>query len=101
MVAKIETKTCPGCVYLAPGLEELADKYADQCVIMNVDYFKVPQPMWEFKCPKIPTIIIFKDGLVVREQFVSSDKTRVEGEIINTLKACNMTSPQEGPEGPL
>lgn len=85
VVVKIETKTCRGCQWLAPGLEELAQEFAGQVVILTVDYMVVPQPMREFKCPKIPTLIIFKDGAVI-DQFVSTNKDVVEERILQALE---------------
>lgn len=80
VVVKIEAAGCRGCQWLAPGLEELAEKYAGQVVILTVDYMVVPELMWEFKCPKIPTLIIYKNGVVI-DQFVSTDKNVVEERI--------------------
>lgn len=90
VVVKIETKTCGGCKFLAPGLEELAEKYRDQIVIISADYMVVPEPMREFQCPRIPTIVIFRNGEIVRDQFITTVKDVVEERILETLRCCGM-----------
>lgn len=78
VVVKIETKTCRGCQYLAPGLDELANAYPDQLIILNADYKIVPEPMYEFNCKRVPTIVVYYQGTVVDGPYVSTNITEIE-----------------------
>lgn len=86
VVVKIESKTCPGCKFLASGLDELARKYRKQILILNVDYMEVSQPYKEFNCKKVPTIVIFHNGQVIMDPFVTTDKEKVERKIQEALE---------------
>lgn len=85
VLVKIGTKSCRGCAFLTPGIEELAQKFKDQIVAIDVDYMVVSQPYREFHCRRVPTLVIFRNGEVVAGPFITTDKTVVEENIKEIL----------------
>ena len=57
---------CPPCHVIAPTIDELAEKYADRVKVGKVDVDANPDLSLKFGISSIPTVILFRDGKIVR-----------------------------------
>ena len=67
---------CGPCRAIAPTLDELADELAGKLKIAKVDVDKNPQLAGDFGVRSIPTLLVFKGG-VVQEQMVGATSKAV------------------------
>jgi thioredoxin 1 len=67
---------CGPCRIIAPIIEELASELEGQAVIGKVDVDHNPQTAMNFGIRSIPTLLFFKNGVVV-DQLVGSAPKRV------------------------
>lgn len=58
---------CPPCQILTPTVEELAEKFEGKIKIGKVDVDQNPKMTEKYGIMSIPTLLIFKDGKVVRQ----------------------------------
>jgi thioredoxin 1 len=58
---------CAPCRAVAPILEQLAEKYSDKIKIGKLDVDEEPSLAYKFRVMSIPTLILFKDGKVVKQ----------------------------------
>lgn len=58
---------CAPCKLIAPVLEEIADEYADKITIAKIDVDENPQVARDHQVMSIPTLMVFKDGVVVHK----------------------------------
>ncbi len=70
---------CGPCRAIAPTLDELADELAGKLKIAKVDVDKNPQLAGDFGVRSIPTLLVFKDG-VVQEQMVGATSKAILSE---------------------
>ena len=56
---------CGPCRAVAPIIEELADEYAGKAIVGKVNVDEESGLSQKFRIMSIPTIMIFKDGLMV------------------------------------
>jgi thioredoxin 1 len=66
---------CMPCKMLAPAIEELADEYAGRLKVGKVDTDSNRQISMKFGISAIPTVILFKDGQMVKK-FVGLQQKR-------------------------
>lgn len=66
---------CGPCKAIAPLLEELAEKYEGKVKIVKLDVDHNPSTPPKFGVRGIPTLILFKDGLVKATQVGLLSKT--------------------------
>lgn len=57
---------CGPCRMLAPELKALADEYAGRVVIGKVNVDEEPELAAAFRVSSIPTVVVIRDGKVVR-----------------------------------
>jgi thioredoxin 1 len=69
---------CGPCKMIAPFLEELAVSYSDRIKICKVDVDKNPKLAEKFQITSIPTLLVVKDGKVVRQQIGALPKQGIE-----------------------
>lgn len=67
MVVDFWATWCGPCMKLAPVIDELAEKYADQVVIGKYNVEDETDFATENRIMSIPTILFFKNGEQVRE----------------------------------
>lgn len=58
---------CGPCMRLAPVIDELAEKYADQVVIGKYNIEEESDLSTDYRIMSIPTILFFKNGEQVRD----------------------------------
>ncbi|MFR5865785.1 MAG: thioredoxin [Acutalibacteraceae bacterium] len=57
---------CGPCRMLAPELKALADEYAGRVVVGKVNVDEEPELAAAFRVASIPTVVVLRDGKVVR-----------------------------------
>ena len=57
---------CGPCWMLAPELKALADEYAGRVVVGKVNVDEEPELAAAFRVASIPTVVVIRDGKVVR-----------------------------------
>lgn len=65
---------CGPCKMIAPIIEELAGDYKGKAVIGKLDVDQNPQASMEFGVRSIPTVLVFKDGELVKTQVGAAGK---------------------------
>lgn len=58
---------CGPCKMLAPVLDELAEEYQDKIKILKIDVDEFSSIANKFSVYSIPTLILFKDGEMVKK----------------------------------
>lgn len=81
VVIDVGTQKSDAWQYLNPGIEDSARIFADQVVVLRIDYMVVPEIMWEWKFHQVPTVLIVKEGKII-DQFVST----LEGEVNDRIR---------------
>lgn len=72
---------CGPCKMMAPVLDEIADDYAEKLVVAKVDIDQNPNTPSQFGIMGVPTLLLFKDGEVVKQIVGYRPKKDVTGEI--------------------
>ena len=75
---------CGPCQMLAPVLSEIAEEHKDTVKVCKVNVDEEQELAMEFNIMSIPTLVIFKNGKVVKTTVGFHSKTELDG-IINTL----------------
>lgn len=58
---------CGPCMMLAPIVTEIAEEYADVLKVGKVNVDEQPVTSLEYKVSSIPTLILFKDGKILKK----------------------------------
>lgn len=69
-------KNCPSCKAMLPVVESAASRYAGKMTFFKVDIDEAKDLVMSLKVPKVPYIIVFKDG--VRVAFFNGAMSRTE-----------------------
>ena len=75
---------CGPCKAIAPTLEEISDELAGQVIIAKLDVDGNPLTPSKYNVRGIPTLILFKDGVIVDTKIGGLPKTQLIG-WINTF----------------
>jgi thioredoxin 1 len=59
---------CGPCRMLTPIIEELSDEYADKAVVAKVDVDENQEFAAKYGVRNIPTVLLFKNGELVKRQ---------------------------------
>ncbi len=59
------TPQCPSCKQLVPHLAALAKTYGEAIAVVKVDGTNLPELMERYEIHAVPTLLVFKDGIVV------------------------------------
>lgn len=76
---------CAPCRAIGPILEELAQSYGDQVNVVKVNVDESPTIAKRYMVRGIPTIMVFKDGLVKETQVGLAPKEHLRGLIDKNL----------------
>ena len=76
---------CGPCLAIAPVVEELAGEYDGKVVVAKMDVDKSPSTPGKYGIRAIPTLIVFKDGLVVEQITGAVGKAVIESAINKAL----------------
>lgn len=76
---------CGPCKMMAPVLDEIADDYDEKLVVAKVDIDENPNTPSQFGIMGVPTLLLFKDGEVVKQIVGYRPKKDVTGEIESAL----------------
>ncbi len=57
--------TCPSCMHMLPVLERIANRYADTVSVYAVDFDASPALAELLAIKKVPTLLVFKNGVLV------------------------------------
>jgi thioredoxin 1 len=70
---------CMPCRMIAPSVEQLAEAYSGRLKVGTVDVDAQNELATRFGIISIPTLIVFKDGEVVRQKLGALPKHEIEG----------------------
>jgi thioredoxin 1 len=76
---------CGPCKMLAPTLETLSEKYKDKIKVAKIDVDNEIELAQQFNIMSIPTILIFKQGQVVKQQIGTLPQQALENMIREVL----------------
>ncbi len=69
---------CMPCRMIAPSVDQLAESYRDRLVVGKVNVDAEGDLASRFGIISIPTLIVFKDGKVVRQKVGALPKNEIE-----------------------
>ncbi|MCL6452430.1 MAG: thioredoxin [Alicyclobacillus sp.] len=72
---------CGPCKMMAPVLDEIAEDYGDKLVVAKVDIDENPNTPSQFGIMGVPTLLLFKNGEVVKQLVGYRPKRDVVSEI--------------------
>ncbi|MDP2234044.1 MAG: thioredoxin, partial [Actinomycetota bacterium] len=72
---------CGPCRMMEPVLKEIAEEYADAIVVGKLNVDESPSVATRFDILSIPTLLIFKDGQVVKKLVGAMPKKRLVDEL--------------------
>lgn len=67
LVVDFYTTFCPSCKYMMPAFERVAAQLGDRVTFIKVNADQVPMLADRYKISKVPTLIVFKNGAVIKE----------------------------------
>jgi thioredoxin 1 len=76
---------CGPCRMVGPIVNELADDYAGKLIVGKVDVDSNPGIATKFGIRNIPTILFFKDGVVVEKHVGAAPKSTLTAKVESIL----------------
>ncbi|MBX6351813.1 MAG: thioredoxin [Thermoflavifilum sp.] len=76
---------CGPCKMLGPVLEEVSDEYADKLIVGKLDVDENPQTAQQFGIMSVPTVLVFKDGQVVKQLIGYRPKADLVAQLADVL----------------
>ncbi|MBX5437312.1 MAG: thioredoxin [Alicyclobacillaceae bacterium] len=76
---------CGPCKMMAPVVEEVANDYAGKLVVGKIDVDQNPQTAAKFGIMSIPTLLLFKNGQVVKQLVGYRPKSDLVAQISSAL----------------
>ena len=68
---------CGPCRMIAPVVEQVAEEFADKVKVGKVNVDEEMELAMEYKIEVIPTILLFKDGKVVKKSVGAVDRAEL------------------------
>ena len=65
---------CPPCKAIAPILDSIAADYGDRLRVFKINVDEHPDPARRFDVMSFPTLLIFRDGELVRRMIGARDR---------------------------
>jgi thioredoxin 1 len=78
---------CGPCRMIGPALEEIAGSLGDKVKIVKLNVDENPRMTAKYGIQSIPTLMIFRDGLMASRQTGAAPKQKLEQWINTTIKA--------------
>lgn len=69
---------CGPCMMLAPVIEEIAEDYEDEVAVGKVNVDEEPELSAKYGIESIPTLLLFKNGAVVKKSVGYLPKNSIE-----------------------
>lgn len=76
-MVKFTASWCQPCLRLQPILEEVAQELDGKVKIVSIDVDDNPELSSTYKVKSIPTMLLFKDGQLVKTQVGSTNKSNL------------------------
>ena len=76
---------CPPCHRIAPVLDELAAEYAGRARIVKIDADHNPRVTRQFGVMSMPTLCMFRDGVLVSQVIGARPKPMLRSQIDGAL----------------
>ncbi|MFB5190173.1 thioredoxin [Alicyclobacillus fastidiosus] len=76
---------CGPCRMMSPVLEEISDEYADKLTVAKLDVDENPTTTSQFGVMSIPTMLVFKNGEVVKQIVGYRPKSELEAELSDII----------------
>ena len=76
---------CGPCKMIAPLLHEVADEYADRLTVAKLNIDENPMTPPKYGIRSIPTLLIFKDGVVQDQKLGAMSKSQLAEFLENNL----------------
>jgi thioredoxin 1 len=73
---------CMPCRMIAPSLEQIADAYKGRYKIGKVNVDTETELAEKFQVQSIPTILVFKNGELVKTHVGAAPRTRLEDDLV-------------------
>jgi len=80
---------CPPCKMIAPLVDEIAQKYAGQLRVGDLDSDAHPDVIMAFGVMGLPTLILFQNGQPVQRIVGFQPREVIEAKILPYLQAVN------------
>ncbi len=68
LIVDFYTTQCPACKYMLPALEQIASEMGDRTTFIKINANEIPALANEYKITSVPTLLVFKNGKLVKEQ---------------------------------
>jgi len=76
---------CGPCKMMAPVLEELAGEYSEKLIVGKLDVDENPATAQQFGIMSIPTLLLFKNGEVVKQIIGFKPKADLVAQLADVL----------------
>jgi len=72
---------CGPCRMIGPVIDELANEYEDKAIIGKINVDENDEISEEYGIRNIPTILFFKNGVLVDKHIGAASKSLIEGKL--------------------
>jgi thioredoxin 1 len=76
---------CNPCKMLSPIVEEIATENADKLTLAKIETEEAPETTEQYNVMSIPTLILFKDGQMVKQLIGYMPKERIMSQLAQYL----------------
>ncbi|WP_067923097.1 MULTISPECIES: thioredoxin [Alicyclobacillus] len=76
---------CGPCKMLAPVIEDVANEYADKLKVGKLDVDENPETTQKFGIMSVPTVLVFKNGQVVKQLIGYRPKSDMVAQLADVL----------------
>jgi thioredoxin 1 len=76
---------CGPCKMMAPVIEEMATEYSEKLEVGKVDVDQNPETAQKYGIMSIPTLLVFKNGEVVKQLVGYRSKSDLVGQLADVL----------------
>ena len=86
MVVEFWAEWCPPCKVIAPALESIANEQAPGIQIFKVNVDDHPELAARYEVLSIPTLLVFREGAVVRRMVGARGRSQLLKEIEESIR---------------